>query len=408
MKSILICLIALGSISSIASTTALVCENGELITKAEAINISIAKNEEKIEFDESKDSLELIKQVTERIEKRSPLLAQMFANLYLKVTDEDNINLGNFVLPATAYTQLYRICGTPTQVPKLVGVSKQEKTLKIDQTVFNKLNDLNKTAVILNEVIHRLTLQIEEDIWPFGNVQKYVSYLLAKDESQTLHQWTDYLNYNLVLIPISSHSNAVTKAYYAAGSFEDAKKALENQTVKLSHDVETTVEIKETNLEPYQLAKLKRDGIPLDPNVIFWGIPGGFISSMAVSGISNAAVVIFSGGAAAIGTVGATVIITAGVTLGAGVTAYGIIVNTIYSRKLKIISQAYDLVKGDTSNKRLLNRFYRQFRKKVNGVGQLEYAQRIIDLSYKNAFGKGKGKFVGALKMKEIIIDSFN
>jgi hypothetical protein len=419
MKALLTLTLFIVSTFSFAATDALVCTNGQEITNAEIFEISQAKYELNYQFNEGATQQELLQQTTDRIEATSPVLAQMFANVYLTINNEDNINLGRFAFETPAQTQIYRICDNATNLPNLTTIAKQEKTLKIDETVYNKLNDLNKSALILEQVLNKLNMKTatERDYF-FGvnrkskkpilnaaNLDKLVADLLSSKESESLKRLLSILEKELIKNKIANNYKTRVENYTKAGSFEQAKKILANSRLELDHGVSVEVKIEQRELEPYELAKLKRQGLPADPAASFWGLPGGFIGASAIGGISNAVSVVVTGANLAVAA--GTGILIVGVTVGATISAYSIIVNTMHRRRVKLLQQSYDLVNGVKNKKRLLDRFYRQFKRKISGVTKLEYAQRVIDLSYENAFGKKPGKFVGALKMKKIIIESF-
>jgi hypothetical protein len=400
----------MSSLSALASTSALVCKNGSEISKVEAHNISRAKIEDQLIFDETLKETDLLQQVTKRLEKRSPTLALMFAKLYLEATDEDAIEIGKFVLPADGLAQIYRICENPNQVPELRGVSKKSSKLLIDERFYKKMNDLNRTAVILNEVIQRLNTkkvikyvgfeieEIEEAFVDGLNVKKYVSLLLAKEESSELDEWTNRLHLELVQKPIQGKRDYLIGSYYRAKSFVAAQLVLYDQRVFLEHGIVVKLDIKPEDLKPYQLGKMELDRKPFHAP--------DFIVPPALAVLTGKFTLLVAGGVATLGPVGAAIIVTsAGVA--AGINTYSLIANANYKRKLGLVSEAYDLVEGGKEGGKLLKKFYRQFSEKVQGVSEIEYAERIVELARKNAFGKGVGEFVGARKMKEIILKSF-
>lgn len=180
---------------------------------------------------------------------------------------------------------------------------------------------------------------------------------------------------------------------------------LKNQEVKLAHGVTVFFNIQKEEMTPVQLRRLQGWGKPIDPVAIFWAIPIGFIGTSFVGIATNLFAMVTL--ATTLSSGAATVMMTIGVAGGVAFSAYGLIANTIYKRKLKFLQQAYDLVKEVKGKKGLLKRAYKRFKKKVSGVSLLEYAQRIVDLSYTDAFEKKKGRIASCRNMKKIVLASF-
>lgn len=158
MKPLLLLLILTFTSFTFAQTNALVCEQNGEISKAEIFKISQLKYENMIAFDDTLTQEEILRQITQRIEKNSVLLGEMFANIYTVVASDTNINLENFLYANPAQTQLYRICDDANNLPKLTTIAKQEATLKVDEHILNKLSPLNQEAIVLNEIIKRLNI----------------------------------------------------------------------------------------------------------------------------------------------------------------------------------------------------------------------------------------------------------
>ncbi len=407
MKKIFV-MLALISTLGFSQIHTLNCKSGE----AELLSISKLKNEQNISFNETQNKDFYIKLMSSRIDAVSPVLGQMFANVYTEVSSLDNLSLGAFQFPSAAVTKSYRICSDKNEVPesKILGVYEGHK-LNVDSHLYDQLSDFDRESLMVRLVVKKLIQQKNRYSSPLiskSDADVLSGLLLSEGKSEDRDKILETLNQKLVIIPLEQAAKSLQIRFSKAKSYEAALEVLENQNVKLVHGTSYKLSIKKRDLKPYELEVLEAKGTPLSSEAVFWAIPAGFgFSGLANAGLSLGAWIVTNGGGLSVAA--STAVWTVGIGIGVGITTYGLIANTLYKRKLKFLKSANDLYENqDAKTSRLFNRFYKRFSKKFPGISKLEYATRVIDLAYENKFVRKGNKFITLRKMSKVVNKSFN
>jgi hypothetical protein len=407
MKKILIGMLVLNSLNALASSSALVCQTENSVNKVELYNISHAKHREGLTFNDLAKEDELLKQVIERIEAKAPVLAQMFAKIYLDVSSIDNVNLGKFAFPPSQIDQVFRICDDDAALPKYVQVSKQEKSLNIDEFLYEKMNSLNQLGLILNEAFKRLNnTGYKTTILDSEKIQSLVSYLLAENGSAKASSLIVRLDEALVKKPITDEITRFRNSFFNARSYEEHKRIKSQAaiTLKLSHGVEVAIDGRKHIGGSYQLNRMSED-LPYDLEVIVYAPVYSVAGTMFVGGVGGAIVYILSGGALSLV---APAVLPVAALAGLSFSAYALIANVTHYRKVNLLQEAHDMAEWrQVGEFPILEKFYKKFKRKMKDVSLLEYAQRIVELAERNEFAKSNRRFVNAHNMNRMVLKSF-